>query len=236
MTRFYRLLSFIALMLILGSCQRPVEGNGNVTSEERSTGAFNKVELSGAYKVVLRPADQAGLEIETDENIHELLESTTTEDSVLRVENNRPIGNTSKLLLVISYTDLHKLRASGAVDLSNEDTLRQEHFAVTTSGASKMRLNVNLKTITINVSGAGEAEIRGEAEKSTYNISGAGKLKAADLKSRQVDVSITGAGKAFVYAVKKLDVNITGAGTIKYKGSPAVSKSISGAGKVEALN
>jgi hypothetical protein len=60
-------------------------------------------------------------------------------------------------------------------------------------------------------------------------------LQAGDLMAQDVEISVTGAGKADVYASNLLRAAITGAGNVSYHGNPkSVEKKIAGAGKIEA--
>jgi hypothetical protein len=53
--------------------------------------------------------------------------------------------------------------------------------------------------------------------------------------AQDVEISVTGAGKADVYASNLLRAAITGAGNVSYHGNPkSVEKKIAGAGKIEA--
>ena len=64
-------------------------------------------------------------------------------------------------------------------------------------------------------------------------MSGAGNVSAGDLKAKDVDVTMSGAGNANVYASNKLDATISGAGSVTYAGDPpTVNKNVSGIGSI----
>ncbi len=65
--------------------------------------------------------------------------------------------------------------------------------------------------------------------------SGSTDIKCMELMAENVDVHITGAGDAEVFASVKLDVSVSGAGNVKYKGNAVVNKSVSGAGSVKKV-
>jgi hypothetical protein len=64
-------------------------------------------------------------------------------------------------------------------------------------------------------------------------LSDAGDFDAFDLVAGDVEIDLSGAGSARVYATEKLDVSISGAGTVKYRGDPEVHKQISGLGSLK---
>ena len=63
-------------------------------------------------------------------------------------------------------------------------------------------------------------------------MSGASRLDAEDLQVKAAQLSISGAGKAEVWASDSLKVSISGAGKVTYRGNPTIEKDISGAGSV----
>jgi hypothetical protein len=58
-------------------------------------------------------------------------------------------------------------------------------------------------------------------------------LHSSELATQDVEISVTGAGKADVYATNLLRAAITGAGKVSYSGHPkSVQKQIAGAGSI----
>ncbi len=87
--------------------------------------------------------------------------------------------------------------------------------------------------LTLKVDGAASITAEGTVRNAHFIISGAGKLAAEDLHAENVHLSMSGAGKADVYATGNLDVDVSGAGTVHYSGNPAnITKHISGVGFV----
>ena len=84
------------------------------------------------------------------------------------------------------------------------------------------------------VTSEGQVTLAGKVNRLLASLTGASKLKAADLPADDVELSVTGAGKADVTASNLLRASITGAGKVSYGGQPkSVEKKITGAGKIE---
>jgi hypothetical protein len=64
------------------------------------------------------------------------------------------------------------------------------------------------------------------------DLSGAGSYAALDLESDRVEVTVSGAGKAYINAKTSLSVDISGAGLVEYVGNPKLRQQITGVGKV----
>ncbi len=80
--------------------------------------------------------------------------------------------------------------------------------------------------------GATKVVVDGNVEELLATMSGASRLEAESLQAQNVEVSISGAGRADVTAEKILKVSITGAGKVTYSGDPTVEKHVSGAGSI----
>ena len=85
----------------------------------------------------------------------------------------------------------------------------------------------------LETSGATKVSLAGKVNRLLASLTGASKLDAADFPAEDVEISVTGAGKADVTATNLLRAAITGAGKVSYGGNPkSVEKKITGAGKI----
>lgn len=227
---------FLGLVIAfsLNSCINTIDGNGEVTEEQRVVADFNKIDISGAYEVLINQSDEERLELEVDENLLEFIE-TEVKNNTLYISSKQPIGNATSLKLYITVIDVEDIDISGAIKLKNKGTYQTENLEVEVSGAGDVDLDVNVENLIMDMSGASETTLSGSANNFDIEISGAGELQAKKLKTRNTTIDISGAGSAVVHAKKTLNVSVSGAGSVKYKGSPKIEKDISGAGSVEEL-
>ena len=77
--------------------------------------------------------------------------------------------------------------------------------------------------------------VKGRAGRGEYNIQGRGDIKAEELKTEEVNASITGSGVIKCHAEKNLKTFLTGSGNIKYKGRPEIKTRTVGTGTVLPL-
>jgi hypothetical protein len=125
-----------------------------------------------------------------------------------------PMAPTDGIKVVISSSSLVGAELSGAVEF-NATQLNTPKFVLETSGAAKITL-------------------AGKVNRLLASLTGASKLEAEGLPAEDVELSVTGAGKADVVASNSLRAAITGAGKVTYGGHPkTVEKKITGAGKIE---
>ena len=200
------------LVLISAGCDwRGVRGNGTIKTEQRPVGPFTRIEAGGFYDIQWQPG-LPSFSLTTDENLLSHIE-TRMNGSVLKIETHGQIAPTHGVTVVITSPSLTGAELSGALKLKATQ-LSGDRFALDTSGATKVAL-------------------AGRANRLIASLTGASKLNAETLQTQDVEISVTGAGKADVNATNSLRAAITGAGRVSYGGNPkSVEKKITGAGKI----
>ncbi len=204
------------LILFTAGCDwnwHRIRGNGKIKTEERPVTDFNRVDAGGFCEMEWHPGAPS-LSITTDENLLPRI-TTRMDGKKLEIEMKEgPMAPTDGIKIVITSPALNQAELSGAVELTARQ-LSGATFALQTSGAAKVTLT-------------------GKVNRLLADMTGASKLMASDLPADDVELSVTGAGKADVTASNSLRAAITGAGKVVYGGNPkTVDKRITGAGKIE---
>ena len=78
--------------------------------------------------------------------------------------------------------------------------------------------------IKIDISGASIVEMSGETVALDLDMSGASKVDTESLHATRVKISLSGAGKATVFASEDLNADVSGAGIVIYTGDPKTVK------------
>jgi hypothetical protein len=210
----HALLSLLALPLLLvaGCDWHRIRGNGHVTTEQRPVTDFTSIETGGFYELEWHPGPPS-FSLTTDEN---LLSHITTKMVGKRLEiemEHGAIAPSDGIKIAITSSALSAAELSGAVEFVATQ-LNGPKFALETSGAAKITLG-------------------GKVNRLLASLTGASKLVAEDLATEDVEVSVTGAGRADVTATNSVRAEITGAGKVVYGGNPkSVQKRITGAGSI----
>ncbi|MBI3139560.1 MAG: DUF2807 domain-containing protein [Sphingobacteriales bacterium] len=228
----------LACVMVLGSCRdffgRKVRGNGNIKTESRTVDAFNGVRVSGAIDIYVRQDSVRSVRVEADENLQQYVE-VGTDGNMLEIHprsgvNLRP---TRSIRVYVGGPDLSRFNASGACDIISENKITSPgNLKVSLSGACDTKLEINAPDVEVSVSGAGSVTLKGETRNLRVDGSGSTDIKCFDLMAENVNVDISGAGNAEVFASVKLDVDVSGAADVRYKGNATVNQRISGAGTV----
>lgn len=194
------------------SFNKSVKGSGNISTETRDISDFSGVDVSGVFQVEITAQKDFGIEIEADDNLLPLIK-TEVRGGVLRIETTEKISSEHGLKIRISAPDIDSIDASGVVKI-NLSAVKNNDLRVDTSGASKVKIN-------------------GETASLTIEVSGASSIDAENLKAENANVDASGASHVSVFATGELKSDASGASKIVYSGSPKnVEKRSSGASSV----
>ena len=211
-----------------------VRGNGKVTTEKREVSDFTGIKVSGAYTIYLTQDENCSLKVVADENVQDLIKSEVRND-VLYIKNEESIHDTKKMELYIGFKYLRFIKASGAISLKNENSLKFDELEIEINGASSAKLELTANKLSVDNSGASSISLKGSAKELNIDISGAGSVNAVDLKALEARIDISGVGTGKVFVQDKLNVSISGIGSVKYKGDPTVTSDISFLGVLKKL-
>lgn len=234
-------LFFFALFVpvLLFSCHflhdERVKGNGLIKTENRSAGEFNKVSVSDNIDVYVRQDSSRTVRIEADENLLEYIEVNSQGGRLeIRPRKGYNLKGSKDIKVYVSGPSFREFDASGACNIFSENMINGEDLIdISLSGASDMKMEMSAPKINADLSGACSIQLKGQTKDFSVEGSGSVSVKCMELLAENVDVEISGAGNAAVFASVKLNVRVSGAGDVVYKGNATVNQHISGAGGVK---
>jgi hypothetical protein len=230
-----------ASALVFTSCReifaKRMRGNGNVTTQTRSAGQFNSVEVSGNINVYARQDSSASIRVEADENLQQYIE--TRNDGgvlVIRSQEGYNLRPSRQIKVYVSSGTFKSFEASGACDLFSEGKITSaSEVKYDLSGSCDVTMDVNAPKVSADVSGACTVKLMGQTKDFSVHGSGSTDIKSFDLLAENVDLDISGAGDAEIYASVKISGTISGAASVKYKGAAQTDIHTSGATSVSKV-
>lgn len=220
----------ILVFLIIGSSScfisphETIYGSGNVVTEERDIGEFTGLKVSSGIDVVIRQGKEISLELEADDNLHEVI-ITEVDGNTLKIYTRKNIRKSRSKKVFLVYKDLNTIRISSAGDVTGENTLKTGTLDIDLSSAGDLNLEVQAEKIICEISSSGDARLSGNTEVLVASLSSAGDLHAYELVAEKADVSCSSAGDARVYATEEFNLRSSSAGSIYYKGDGRVVNS-----------
>lgn len=202
--------------------------------EKREVSNFHELSVSHAFVVELSVGSEESLEIEVDDRyINDVITEVRGGKLTIKMRdsrNTRRMKDSPRAYLTVKSLD--KISLSGAVNLTTFDPLEGDKLDVDISGASVLKMEIEVEDFRLEASGACVVKMEGQTSKQLVKTTGATSYSAYDLESEYADIRVSGAGSARVSVSEELDVRASGASDVKYKGSPSVNSNTSGASSV----
>ena len=204
-----------ALLVGVAYCQKNTNGEKEIKTEDRKVAAYESVEVSGAYHLVLTEGEVGTLKVKGQKEVLPYLK-TSVSNKVLYVSiDNKYKLKTSLTVYVPINTSLKKIVAKGAVDISTQGKLK-------------------VGNLQFKIEGSGDLDATVEATSLDLQVAGAGDIDAKELVAKQATLRIAGAGSISAHVTEDVDASIAGAGSITVKGNPPVfKKSVKGIGRIK---
>ena len=206
----------------------------DVKKETRNVGEFTKLEVSGAFDVILTQGDKCEVVIEADADVIDNV-ITSVSGSKLEISVKNCPNHVDVLTAYLTFKNLEDIELSGAVELKTETRLKTDKLFLDVSGATETELMLEVNSFESDCSGASEMTLSGFAQSVDMDISGASEVDALELEATDFDLEVSGASEARVYVKNELRVESSGASEVRYKGSPKVYSESSGASTIKPL-
>jgi hypothetical protein len=237
--KYLAILTIIAGIIITGlsSCVfHCVKGSGNMATDSHQLSDFNKINIEGGFKVVLKQDSSLMLKITADDNLLKYIK-VSVDDHRLHIYTKKNFCNSGEMTLNIGVRNLEEIKGAGAVDVSADGKLVTKDINFQFSGASKVNLELNAANVTTHSSGATELNLKGQATSHYIDLSGVGKVNALDFVVGSCEIHTTGAGHCDVNVLNSINVHSTGASEVRYRGNPtSISNDKTGASSLEKIN
>jgi hypothetical protein len=226
-TAFFYLIALNSCIFIENPCLR---GSGDNTSESREVNDFTGISLNIPGKVYLTQGQVYSFSVSGYENIVKGL-TTEVKNGVLEINYPTCMYN-SNIVVRITMPELTQIMINGSGEVLGHGDWEVENLISEVNGSGSVNMFVIANNVNSIIVGSGIQSIQGEANKFKANITGSGIANCLQLTTARSEVSISGSGKAKVFAEENLTVNISGSGQVIFKGNPAIQKNISGSGTV----
>jgi hypothetical protein len=230
----------VAATAVAGCSRDRAEEPGAVTERNYKVGAFDKIELAGAYEATVRTGSGPTVHAKGGENILDQL-IVEVEGNTLKVHPKERKGfhwgwggkHNSKVELTITVPSLRgaELAGSGGIRI---DKVAGDRFDGSVAGSGDLTVDqVEVGSLKLGIAGSGDAKAgAGKAKSVEYEIAGSGGIDAKGVVAEDAEVSIAGSGGVSAHATRTANVSIAGSGDVDLTGGAKCTTSKVGSGNV----
>ena len=213
------------LLLLVGttSCfMDGVKGDGNVISKKRKiSDDFSKVEVSRGLDLYLTKSRDVSLEVEADENLHDLIE-TEVSNGVLRITSSKNIWSASSKKVHLHVDHLNAISINSGAEVKTRNTFESEELRVSISSGASAEMELKVEDLSCDISSGADIKFSGTAENFTVSSSSGSDVKAYELDARNCKADASSGSDIKRKATETLEASATSGADIRYKGSPRV--------------
>lgn len=179
MKKFYLLaLALLFSAICFAQKKEKIKGSKTVTVVQKEIGEFETLEVEDNIEIYLSKGGTQGLEIEADDNLHEVIIAELS-GTTLRLFTSKEISGAKKLSVRVTYTDkLKNITAKNQVVLNALAELQLEDITIKNLDFSKSYLNVRATSFTLIMDDKTIAEVNAQGESTTVQLSKNAELKA----------------------------------------------------------
>lgn len=228
------ILLFLASLAQASYAQSQITGNGQIVKQQRSLGAFDKLNVRVGITVRITKGDEATAELEGESNILEYVQTDVRNGELtVMLKPNQSYNQTKGVAVTIHVSELHQIQVSTGCAVESELPIKARTLTATVETGSRLTASVDTRTLHLTVRQGSQAKLQGSADEADIRLSGAGKLEADQLTIDRAIVRLDGASNANLHITKTLSATADGVSTISYRGNPTITaQHITGLSKI----
>ncbi|RSK39119.1 GIN domain-containing protein [Mangrovimonas spongiae] len=201
------LTGIFAILTLSVFAQEKIKGNRNVTIVETKIDPFNKLVVSQDFQVVLVKGFDASVEIEADENLHDIINFDVS-NGVLSLSTDYKIRSKRKLNITIKYTeDLSFIQLKNAAKISAISTFGNPEITLELHDDSNTELNIESKKLNIIAQAKSKLKLNIQSDSVHLELNESSKMEAL-INGQYLKADLYQSAKANIEGTcAKLDLN-----------------------------
>lgn len=155
-----------------------IKGSKIITHTIKEVESFENIEIEDNVEIFLVKADSASIEIEADDNLHDVVNFSVVANT-LRITTLKTVSGAKKFSLRVNYSaNLKLITVKNDAKLNALNALQLDSITIKNFDGSKSFLNVNSNSFTLILNDKAEAEINVKAKSTVLQLSKSAELKA----------------------------------------------------------
>lgn len=172
------LIAVLFTAVSFGQKREKVKGSKVVTVEQKEIGSFENLEVEDNLEVFLVKGDKCALEIDADENLHNVINISLT-GNTLRLTTAKEVSGFKKFSVKVTYTDDFKmLIAKHEASVTTLADLTLDNCTFKSFDYAKVFTNVKGKSFTLMANDKSKVELNLKTEDAIIELSKNAQLKA----------------------------------------------------------
>lgn len=144
--------------------QEKIKGNGEVTINKTELSSFKKIIVDEDFEILLINSDMPSVEVETDENLHEVIEFKVI-DSTLTFNKTKKIRSKKRLNITVFYTDeLNEIILKEDAEIEALRTIKVDNMLLKINDYGIADLNIKSNTFKLINNNKSRIQLRSKSK------------------------------------------------------------------------
>ena len=223
-----QLLLFTVLIVgLLSSCRLvTIQGDGNVVTKEIPISDYQELLVEGGnIELVYTQSENAPyLQIETDQNILDILETTVKNQELsIRPNDHQTSINPTCFKIKTNSKGLKDLKMAGQGEGRISGILTTDDLDLGLAGSGVLIADsLIVNDLECDIAGSGKLILNGKAENTSIKAAGSCEIQGFGLTTEKFKCKAAGSNDVEITANQEIEVKMAGSGNVKYKGNPSV--------------
>ena len=225
--KFKIFLSLLVTCFSLTAVDTQIQKNPPKVSSESyfRSGNFDKLKLSGPFRVELIESDRTGIEMICSEQTFEKITLNFNNQVAHLQFKDVLFFSTGRDLIDVKvyYQKLTEIEDRGPGDIRTQQTLKGDSFRLNKRGTGVIDLELDLNSMSVVLRENADATFKGESSSLTLTAQGSSTVQAADLEVDKAILFLKGSSKMTIHAKETINVHMAGSAQLRYAGQPVVN-------------
>lgn len=231
MKNFIKVTFILFLALGMSSCLFDgVKGDGNVVINKRKiSNDFVRIDASRGLDVYITKSKHTSLEVEADENLHEII-TTEVKNGTLYISATKNIwgGSTKKIHLAADF--INEISVSSGAEVYSENTYSSDKLVINATSGAQANMELKVDDLRCESTSGAEMKLSGKASSFTVSSTSGSNINAYDLTVRSCDANATSGAGIRLKVTETFVGKATSGASIRFKGHPKRAEKNSNSG------
>lgn len=238
MKNVIKLTAVLLLVFGMSSCMFDgVKGDGHVVTNKRKiSNDFVRINASRGLDVYITKSKNTSLEVEADENLHELIE-TEVKGGTLYITATKNIWSASAKKIHLSADFINEITVSSGAEVYSENTFSSDKLVIDTSSGAHATMDLRVEDLQCESSSGSEIKLSGEADNFMASSTSGSNINAYGLTARSCNANATSGADIKLMVTETFVGRASSGADIKFKGHPKrAEKSNTSGGSVRSID
>ncbi|WP_299252287.1 DUF2807 domain-containing protein [uncultured Lacinutrix sp.] len=148
-----------------------VKGSRNVTTQTTEIDPFNRLVIGDDFKVNLKQGETPSVQVDTDDNLHEVIAFNVQEGS-LSFKTNKRITSSKKMEITVIYKDsLNIIELKEDAELRGASTIKVDNLIIRAKESTETYLTIEAESFEYIAAGKTKAELNVTSKSTILDLS-----------------------------------------------------------------